>query len=152
MKMKLFLGTYFFLINVTTGFACNMNNTSRVYYFPFEIETYTSVSKQEIKDKKRFVIKNNDFQDILKSLIPSYTGNLNIRMLVVYEGQEYYINKEGVVWKEDKIIGALDDQVIKDITSRYKLYRWGDCKPLKPLADVLKERHRHRRILDGSLR
>lgn len=133
--IRLLLVGYFLLIHASITLACKMDNTSLVYYLPFDAHTYLPVSKIGIEYRGKFVIKNEYFQEILNELTPALMDNFseNIRMLVFYNGEKYYINQQGIVELNNKIIGSVDRESIEKFIAGYGLYRWKNCQPLYKL-------------------
>lgn len=137
---KLILAGYFFL-NASIAFACKMDNVSLVYYLPFDAYTYFPISKSGIKDRGKFVIRDEYFQEILNKMTFKLTDNFyeNIRMLVLYKRKNYYINQTGAIELNGKFIGSIDQESIKNFIAGYGLYTWKNCQPLYNLLSKYKK-------------
>lgn len=125
--------------------ACEMPDSSIVYFKLFNTQTILPITKKDFQGMK-MVIKNKYFKNLLGKTTKKNREEFfeDIRMAVNYDNNIYYINQEGEIELNNSAIGKLDKEAINHLDSGYDLYEWETCRPMNEVLEkMLKEHNKH---------
>lgn len=134
-----------FLLATNHANACNLANSSIVYFKLFSTQTYLPVSKKDFIGGKlggKMVIKNTYFKDLLESSKTRDDERFfeDIRMTVNYQNQIYFINTSGQIELNNNVVGKFDKPTRDHLDKGYELYEWDTCKPMNEVLNKMLER------------
>lgn len=143
--MKILHTSILLLWVIAETYACDMSDTSVVYFKLFKTQTYLPVSKKDFYGG-RMVVKNAYFKKLLdQSKLDTHKVFFeNIRMTVNFNNKIYYINDLGDIELENLVIGNLDKKTRDHLDTGNDLYEWETCRPFNEvLAEMLQKHKEH---------
>lgn len=161
MKLLFYLlhGIVLFLLIIIEAKACALSDSSVVYFKLFSTQTYLPISKKDFQNGKhggKMVINNTYFKKLLENSKPVSSEHFfeNIRMMINFNKQTYYINDFGQIELNKSVVGKLNKEIRDHLDKGYDLYEWGTCRPLNQvLPEIYKKQKNHKNnssIIYGS--
>jgi|GEM_PF-1334169 hypothetical protein len=138
-----------FLWVTSQAVACDLPDTSVVYFKLFSTQTYLPVLKKDFQGGKqggKMVIKNSYFKNLLENskLNTEELFFENIRMSVNFNKKIYFLNTFGQIEVDKSVVGKLNKETMDHFDKGYDLYEWKTCNPMNEvLSKMLEEHNKH---------
>ena len=134
--------TIILIASIGQAFACDRSDMLKVSYFFFGDDTYLPIKFKDMKKRPDgFLMHASDFTKLILESKPAKEEWFeNIRMSVKTDSGEFFINKDGLIYFNEAVIGQVDKEILNSIDFGFGLYEAKSCAPLNiRMTNLLKQ-------------
>jgi len=146
MKIRLIIFILLFVLWLPAdAIECDREEYLKVYFLQFSTETFMPISFKEMKKRNdNLIMKKDDFDRLILESKPTPWIDFfeNIRMRIKTKKGIYFINIDGVIFFQNRILGQIDKKILNSLDFGYGLYNLKTCAPYDiEFIDDLKKYH-----------